>query len=199
MHYSELSQYILHFSYFGIFLWFAIVEQVTPIPEEVSLASLGYLSMHTTLDPVVCGVVSFAGLTVTDNALFLLSEKGSAVSQKLLGSISARLVVEIKSRLNKHPSLTLVTMALLPKLRFLSPLVAAVSGISWKHFLAVNGAATAFYVTFYMGVGILFHQQLQKVLKEFALLQHLVFILVMLLAGVLIIWWVAKTKKKYKH
>lgn len=45
MPHTDLPGYIYHLSWFGIFLWFAFLEQLTPIPEEISLMTLGYISV----------------------------------------------------------------------------------------------------------------------------------------------------------
>jgi membrane protein DedA with SNARE-associated domain len=64
----------------------------------------------------------------------------------------------------------------LPKLRFLSPIIAATANISWKLFIFVNSAATVFYVTAYMLIGILFHRQLGILIRELKYWQHIIFI-----------------------
>jgi membrane protein DedA with SNARE-associated domain len=66
----NIADYVGRFSYFGIYLWFAIFEQFTPIPEEVSLTSVGYLAVRTHLSYLFCGIASPAGLLSTDIFLF---------------------------------------------------------------------------------------------------------------------------------
>lgn len=193
---TDLPGYIFHLSYLGIFLWFAFIEQVTPVPEEVSLITLGYISIHTGLNPFICGVVSAIGLLTTDNLLYYLSLKGKKLSRKLFAKPDQRLVSRIKQNLHDNPKKTLIIMALLPKLRFLSPIVSATSGISWKIFLYVNSVVTVFYVCVYMLLGILFQHQLQAVFQELEMWQHIIFSIVMIAVAVLIILRIRKMMKE---
>ena len=77
MPHTDLSGYIYHLSWFGIFLWFAFLEQLTPIPEEISLMTLGYISLITSLNPLISGAVALAGLLTADNLLYYFSMKGN--------------------------------------------------------------------------------------------------------------------------
>src|SRR6266540_2488007 len=177
----DISSYIVHLSYLGIFLWFLIIEQLTPIPEEVSLMSVGYISIHANLNPLLSGIAALIGLLITDNVLFYLSAKGSKFSQKLLGKINHQLLEKIKRNLKKRSGITIFVGALLPKLRFFNPIIIGTMNITFKQFFLINGAATLLYVSVYMSIGIFFHQQLNIVLKELKLVQHAIFIFVMVL------------------
>jgi len=188
-----LPEYIYHLSYFGIFLWFAFIEQLTPIPEEISLVSLGYVSMHTPLNPVICGLVSVIGLLTADNLFFYLSLKGSKLAHKLVNKVSHQLMDRIKQNLQHNSKKTLIIMALLPKLRFLSPIISATTGISWKLFFLINSIATIFYTTVYILIGIFFYSQLEMLLHELKLFQHVIFIGVMISIAVFLILRIRKT------
>jgi membrane-associated protein len=189
---QDITEYIYHLSYFGIFLWFAFIEQLTPIPEEISLISLGYISMHTSLNPLISGLVSIIGLLTADNLFFYLSLKGNKLAKKLMGSINHQLTERIKHNLQSNSKETLIVMALLPKLRFLSPIISAVAGISWKLFFLVNSLATVFYVTVYMLIGILFYAQLKAVLQQLQIWQHVIFISVMIPVAVFLVTRIRK-------
>jgi membrane protein DedA with SNARE-associated domain len=187
------------FTYPGIFLWFAIIEQFTPVPEEVALMTVGYISMHTALNPVLCGAVSIVGLLTADNVFFYLALKGSKLSERALKKVNHKLLDKMKDGLHRHAVKTLIVMGLLPKLRFLSPVVSATTGISWKLFMIVNTTVTAFYVTVYMVIGYFFHNQLQAILKKVQLAQHGIFIGVMIIVGAVIIWGIGKYVNEKKN
>ncbi len=188
-----LPEYIYHLSYFGIFLWFAFIEQLTPIPEEISLVSLGYVSMHTPLNPVICGLVSVIGLLVADNLFFYLSLKGNKLAHKLVSKVSHQLMDRIKRNLQRNSKKTLIIMALLPKLRFLSPIISATVGIPWKLFFLIDSSATIFYSTVYILIGIFFYSQLEMLLHELKLFQHLIFIGVMVIIAIFLVLRIRKT------
>lgn len=194
MPHQDVAQYILQFSYLGIFLWFAIIEQVTPVPEEVSLMSLAYITMHTPLNPWISGLVALGGLTVADNAFYYLSFSGNKLIGRLTGKVNSKLLDKLKVNIRTKPVPAILTMGLLPKLRFLSPVLAAATGISWRLFFGVNLIVTTFYVAVYMLIGIFFHTQLQSILRELHMWQHLIFIVLMILAALLFVY-----KLNFRH
>ncbi|MEX6690903.1 VTT domain-containing protein [Danxiaibacter flavus] len=198
MEHSDLSAYIYSFSYLGIFFWFALLEQLTPIPEEVSLISLGYICTHSSLNPLLAGAVSVVALLTTDNVFFYLSLKGSKVVKKTIGKVSSGVLKRLRTNLKKNAKSTLFVLALLPKLRFLSPVVSATVGISWKLFFIVNSIATGLYVAFYIVVGMLFQKQLAKSLQKLHLTQHITFVASMacitVIVFIVIKKWVANKK-----
>ena len=188
----DLSFYITHLSYLGIFLWFLIIEQLTPIPEEVSLMSVGYVAMHAHLNPFICGIVSIMGLLLTDNFLFYLSKKGRKFSKKLLDKLNHKLIENIKRKLSENAGATIFVGALLPKVRFFNPIIAGTVQVTWKQFLFFNAAATVLYVSAYMLAGIFFHSQLAGVLKEVDYMRHTIFVILMV---VMIIYIALKARK----
>ena len=48
----DITHYIAHYSYLGIFIWFFLIDQLTPIPEELVLVTVGYLT-HSDLTCLV--------------------------------------------------------------------------------------------------------------------------------------------------
>lgn len=176
---SNLVTYVASLSYFGIFLWFAVIEQFTPIPEEVSLMSLGYIAGHASLSPWLSGVVALLGLLAVDNLLFYLTLKGSKWPKKLIAKVSPKLMGKINNRLKTHSVATVLVLAMIPKIRFLSPIVSAAAMVPWRVFITVNSLATLFYVTLYMVIGLYFHSQMQSVVKTLDFAHHGIFIGVM--------------------
>jgi len=149
--YTSLSYYITTLSYLGIFLWFAVLEQLTPVPEEVYLMSTGYIAAHIShLNIYLCGAAALTGLLACDNILFCLSLKGNKLAGKLLDKLSMKLSNRVKQNLNANTTQTLFISALIPKLRFFSPLIAGAMNVPWRKFLLANASATAFYVTVYL-------------------------------------------------
>lgn len=194
----NIAEYIYHFSYLGIFLWFAFLEQLTPVPEEVSLISLGYISMHSSIDPLIGGFVAITGLLSADSLFFYLSLKGNKIIKRIMGKTSNKLINTIRQDLQRDTRKTLIIMALLPKLRFLSPIISANFGISWKYFFSINSIATMFYVTVYLIIGIFFQKQLQTILHELELWQHIIFVFIMILVAISLVFMIRKfILKKY--
>lgn len=187
---EDISHYLVQFSYLGIYLWFAVIEQLTPIPEEVSLTTLGYLVRNTHLNPFLSALVCFLGLTTTDSVFFLLAQKGSALTSRLQRKISGKWKEKIARNLEKHQVATILVLGLIPKLRFLSPIVCAGAGVSWPAFLLVNGLATLGYVVFYLVAGMFFHQRLGQLFSDMAVVGHILFAVAMIVAAYFLVRWV---------
>ncbi len=187
MAHHDISSVIIQLSYFGIFVWFAVIEQLTPVPEEVYLMSAGYIAVHLHMNIILCALAALAGLLATDNLLFYLALKGNKFSQKLLKKINHDLLDNIKNKLKNKAAITIFIGALVPKLRFFNPLIAGSINIKFKIFFFANAAATLLYVTVYMSIGILFHRQLNYVLKELKYVQHGIFIAMMIIIAIFII------------
>jgi membrane protein DedA with SNARE-associated domain len=189
---NSIHEYIYELSYLGIFLWFAVIEQFNFIPEEVSLISVGYITVYTSLDPFFSGIVSLAGLLCTDLFLFFIALRGNKLSVKLINKTDAKLIGKIKGHLNNHAGKAIFIMALLPKVRFISPIIAGVSNVSWKVFLLFNSIATTLYVSFYILIGILFQREIHRVLEKLEIWQHAIFIGFIAISGFFFLWGIRK-------
>lgn len=179
-----IPDYIANLSYLGIFLWFAVLEQFTPIPEEVSLMSMGYMVGQLGLNVFACAAVSVAGLLTFDNGLFLLSLKSARILHYAQRKFSGPTADKIRERLRRNAALTLFISALIPKLRFIAPAVAAISGVRWKQFFWVNGLATLLYTVCYILLGIFFRRRLAVLEHRFLAISHAVFIAIMIVVTV---------------
>ncbi len=195
----DLTEYVYRFSYLGVFLWFAVLEQLTPVPEEAFLISLGYISIHAGLNPFLCGIVAIAGLLSCDFFLYFISLKGYKLAQNMMKKVSSKVLDKIKKNLKENPVKTLFVMALIPKIRFLSPIVAGITGISWRVFLLVNSIATAFYVCVYVSIGILFHKGLGRLMKKLEWTQHIIFIATIAIVAIFIVLKIRKAVQDGKN
>lgn len=182
--YKDMDQ----LSYAGIFMWFALIEQFTPVPEEAALMSIGYVSAHGQLNIYIAAVFCLAGLLVADSLLFYASLKGTLIIGRLLEKVDSRLLENLKLNFKKNAEKSMIIAALLPKVRFLSPVIAAYSGVPWRRFVLVNGLVTACYVAFYLFAGMFFYRKVTVLMAEMNWPSHLLFIafVVLILIGSLI-------------
>lgn len=182
--YKDMDQ----LSYAGIFMWFALIEQFTPVPEEAALMSIGYVSAHGQLNIYIAAVFCLAGLLVADSLLFYASLKGTLIIGRLLEKVDSRLLENLKLNFKKNAEKSMIIAALLPKVRFLSPVIAAYSGVPWRRFVLVNGLVTACYVAFYLFAGMFFYRKVTVLMAEMNWPTNLLFIafVVLILIGSLI-------------
>ncbi len=77
--------YLEHLSYAGIFIILALVGYfLIPVPEEIMLMIVGYISALGFNNVYIALVVSIIALQVGDNLLFWLSKGGSKYIVKIM-------------------------------------------------------------------------------------------------------------------
>lgn len=173
-------------SYLGIFIWFLFLDQLTPIPEEVTLLSIGYIAQHHLINPYFAGLAAFLGLTIIDNVFYWLAYSGNKLINRLKNSISEKLQEKYLKGLKEHHVRTLLLLSFIPKVRFFSPIFAGIFRVKWQTFFIVNGVGTIIFIIVYIAVGMLFHSSLEYLMKEVELLRHSIFIVFMVVITVVI-------------
>lgn len=192
----DFNHIITQFSYLGVFIWFLIFDQITPIPEEIVLITLGYLSHHGLLNPIGAAIAAWLGLIIIDNTYFYAATSGGRFFQRFKRSANKGLVEQFKQRVAENAWGTLLVMAFVPKLRFFGPIVAAAANLKWRKFLFIDGVGAAAYVLVYMALGIFFEHQLKMITDEIHYLQHSIFAIIIAILAILLFWIVRRLLKK---
>jgi membrane-associated protein len=191
------SAFIARFGYIGILLWFLTFDQFTPIPEEVSLLIVGYLSAHHVFHPVIAGVFCLAGFLTVDTIYFFLSKKGSSwIKKKTKGSYSV--MGSFKSKLKKNTFKAMLFLCFVPRMRMLAPIVAGSMKLSFKRFLLFDSITLALFTTIYLLLGFIFNRSLHKIMKQAKGLQNIIFFAALLIIAAAIIVLLRNRKKKAK-
>ncbi len=184
---TDFQQLIEQFSYLGIFFWFAFFDQITPIPEELVLITMGFIANQGHLDPVLAGAVALGGLMVIDNLYYGLGRSGKMIFNRFRKASEMEVMERFKTRIKQHDWQTIFMMSYFPKLRFITPFLAAAAGIRWARFAMINAASSATYVTLYILLGIFFQQQLQAIKLEILMLYITIFTLMI---GIIVFIWI---------
>src|SRR5680860_1917540 len=135
---NDIAYYIAHYSYLGIFIWFFLIDQLTPIPEELVLVTVGYLTHTDYVNPIFAGFAAVLGLMMVDNIYFYLSYTGNKWTQNLQKKKRAQLIKKFQYKLQKHKVRTLFIIAFIPKVRFFGPILAGLSKLPYKQFFLIN-------------------------------------------------------------
>ncbi|HEU4716996.1 MAG TPA: VTT domain-containing protein [Bacteroidia bacterium] len=185
MNNDHLTHLILVYSYAGIFTWFVFFDQLIPLPEEAALLSIGYLAAQVPLNIFFCMLSSVVALLLIDNFYYYLTKRGSRLTERMKKKLGEHTRAKTQAYMNRNSTWTLFGLALLPRIRFFAPMLAAGFNVSWKKFAIVNSAATVLYVLVYTLLGYVFHNRLDKLMHETELLRHIVFIVaVIVIVGV---------------
>ena len=182
-------------SYLGIFIWFLFLDQLTPIPEEVTLLSIGYIAQHHLVNPYIAGLSAFCGLTIIDNLFYWLSFSGNKLIIRFKNKIGEKMRQKYINGMENHAVRTLLILSFIPKIRFFSPIFAGLFKVKWSTFFIVNGVGTIIFIAVYIVAGMLFHSGLAYLLKELEMLRHFIFVIFMVVITIIVFF---KFTRKHK-
>lgn len=190
----ELLKLIQEYSYLGIFLWFSLIQLIFPIPQEIALISIGYISTHIDINILLSMGASAIGIAVSDILLFYLARSGSKITQSLISKFSKTWRKRVEADIDSNTVKTLFVLLMLPEARMIAPLIAGIMGISIKRFLMIDLLANSLLSIAYILLGKFFYSTLQKIGGDFRSYDHYIFIGIMLVAAIILFFFI---RRKY--
>jgi len=190
----ELLKLIQEYSYLGIFIWFALVQLIFPIPQEIALISIGYISTHIDINIFLSIAASAAGITISDMILFYLSRSGSKITQVLISKFNKSWRKKVETDIDSDTIKTIFILLMLPEARMIAPLIAGITGIAVKRFAIIDLIANFFLSIIYILLGKFFYSTLQKIGGVFRSYDHYIFIGIMLIAALVLFFFI---RRKY--
>jgi len=173
----DFQYYFARFGYVGIYIFFVTVDQIAPIPEEITLVVFGYFASQGTINPFLAGAFSLAAFLTIDIIYFFLTKTGNKFIKKLeLKTQGNPALTRYKRRLKDHLLKTLFILSFIPRIRLLSPVFVALARLPFRRFILYNAAAQAFFITVYITLGFIFHKSLSSLLSKLGVYQHVIFI-----------------------
>jgi len=195
-HLPNFSEYSRQFGYIGIFLFFITVDQLTPLPEEITLLTIGYLASNHIFNPFFAGIASVAAFLFVDFVYFFLAKSGNKFIKKIVERKKSPLINKYKERLKDHFGITLLVLCFIPRMRLLVPAFAGIMNLSFKKFLLFDTLGLFLFTAVYISLGIIFHNGLHSRLAELETLQHTIFAIAMALLAILIIVFIRRSQIK---
>lgn len=188
----ELLKLIQQYSYLGIFVWFALVQLIFPIPQEIALISIGYISTHIKINILISILASGIGILASDLLIYILSRSGSKLTNMLLSKFDKSFLNKIKGEVDHKTYVSLFVLLLLPEVRMVAPLLSGAMNISPKKFILVDLAANILLSSVYLLLGKFFYSTLKTLGGKYKEYEHWIFGGIMLLIMVGIILFVRK-------
>ena len=185
---GEIPAYIQHLSYTGIFLWLLFTQLiiVMPIPEEVVLISIGYVSATGIWNPFVAAAIALATLILSDGIFYFLSRSGNRYVARLVRRSEGGAFAKAEAQMKRNMPRAVFTLTFIPRLRFFGPVLAGMLKLKWRAFFLADASALVIYVLVYASVGFIFHRSLARLFKNLAVLQHVLFIVTIIAIGVVV-------------
>src|SRR5205814_1730448 len=109
------------YGYLGIYIFFVTIDQIAPIPEEISLILIGYLAAHQFFNPVLAGIFSIAAFLTIDIVYFQLTKSGNKLFKKFTKKADSPAMKGYKNKLRTHMLKTLLGISFIPRVRLLAP------------------------------------------------------------------------------
>jgi len=102
---QQLQTYFSRFGYAGIYLWFITVDQIAPLPEEITLIAIGYAASSGLLNPFIAGFSAVLAFMTIDTIYFYLTKTGNKFISRITNKAKSKMVENYKKKL-KEPMKT---------------------------------------------------------------------------------------------
>jgi membrane protein DedA with SNARE-associated domain len=195
----DLPYYVSVLGYLGIFLFFLTVDQITPIPEEISLLTIGYFSSKGVFNPFIAGAIALAAFLTVDTAYFFILKAGKRWGKRLQKKMDRPFLKGIKEKFTDHFPRALFVICFIPRMRMFSPMISSVLQIPYRRFIKYDTISLAVFTALYISIGVFFHKGLQAFIDKLGMLQNVIFFGAMLVVTVVIIMAVRKYRKESSH
>lgn len=165
-------------SYGGIWIVSFLANIVIPIPEEIVLLSLGYLSGTGAINGWLVIPISFSALMLNDYILYYLSKRGSRLTSWLYKTFfEKRLEKRGDAWLQNNLGTIVFFSRFLIQFRFIGPFLAGTKKMSTNKFLLYNAVALAIYTPLFIGLGWYFHNKIIRVVDEVGVIRNIILII----------------------
>jgi membrane-associated protein len=188
--FSEMTRSL---GYAGIFLFFITIDQITPIPEEITLLTIGYLSANGTFNPIIAGSISLFAFLLVDSAYFFLARSGNNFFKKIYKKKHRPAMDRYKKNLHEHLPRTLLALCFIPRMRMFGPIFCGLLKIDYKRFILFDSIGIATFTALYIAIGIIFGHTIQ--FKDF---KNYIFAGAIVAVAVIVFFFIRRIRKDKK-
>ena len=198
----EITPFIEHFSYLGIFILLILGGIGLPFPEDTTLILSGFLVSHDIIKPLPGFLVIYAGLLMSDFVLYWVGKKyGRRIVehktfQKL---ISSERLFNLEEKFKKWGVLVVLFGRHLLGLRAQIFLVAGVMRMHPLKFLIADAGTALFTIALMGGIGYVGGNSLQVLKKDLTRIEHIAIATFVILLSVWMVFRQVKMNRKFKN
>jgi len=184
-------------SYGGVFILALMSNIIIPIPEELVLLGMGYLTSLGVFKYYLVSIIFILGMLTSDYILYSLAKRGSKLTKKLQEKLEKKGILKNKEYLEKHINKIIFFSRFLVYLRFIGPVVSGTLGIDRKKFIKYDLLALVIYVNIFLGLGNYFHKQISFVTAGVARFKNYLLIVLAVVLSVLLLRYIQKNFLKW--
>jgi len=198
----EITPFLAHFSYFGIFILLILGGVGLPFPEDSTLILSGFLVAHDIIKPLPGFLVIYAGLLVSDYFLYWVGKRyGRRVVEhkRFQRLISSDKLFKVEEKFEKWGILVILFGRHLLGLRAQIFLVAGVMRMHPLKFLLAD-TGTALVTIFLMGgIGYVGGNSIQVLKRDLTRIEHIAVATFVIFLTIWMIFRHIKMKRKYRN
>lgn len=184
-------------SYGGIFILAILSNIFIPVPEELILVVMGYLSGNGMfLYPIVM-TLFIGGLMLSDYCLYSLAFSGSKLVRRLIKKLEKRGLMKNEAHTRRHIKKIIFFSRFLVYLRFMGPIMAGYLRVKRKMFLSHNFLALVIYVNIFLGLGHHFHKQIEFITAGVARFKNYLLIALFAIGTIVVLRFIQKNFMKW--
>lgn len=183
-------------SYFGVGVFVMFAGYLIPIPEEMALLIVGYISAVGPIKLHWVVVLSCFAVIIGDNILYFLSLKGSRYVEWLKRKMRKNKLSQYEHIMHEHIGKTIFFIRFIVGVRFFGPVLAGTLKIRWRRFFFINAAASIIHVIFFESLGYYFHNSFLALVTQVEIVRHILFFFSVTLFGLLVAVFVQKNYLK---
>lgn len=174
---------ISQFSYGAVFLLSLLANVFIPIPEEITLLFLGYLTGVGQLNFILTFITVVLGLFISDSAIYLLAYRGNKFVQGVYDRIFAARLGKDADFINRHIGKIIFISRFLVQLRFIGPYLAGHRKIPYRDFILYDLGALVVYVLIFLGLGNILHKKVESIINGVGTIQKFIILIIIIWLG----------------
>lgn len=184
-------------SYGGMFIVAFLSNMFIPVPEEIILLVIGYLTGIGSFSYPIIMAIFILGMLISDYMVYSLAYRGSKLVKGLQERMEKRGLLKSKAYIRRHMKKIIFFSRFLVYLRFIGPVVAGSNRVSRKLFLTYDFLALVVYVNIFLGLGNHFHKQIKFVSEGVAKFSNYFMTAVIVILTIVILRFVQKNFLKW--
>lgn len=174
---------ISQFSYGAVFVLSLLANVFIPIPEEITLLFLGYLTGVGQLNFTLTFVMVVLGLFISDSAIYYLAYRGNKFVQGVYDRIFAARLCNDPDFINRNIGKIIFISRFLVQLRFIGPYLAGHRRVSYRDFVMYDLGALLVYVGIFLGLGNVLHKKVASIIDGVGTVHKFIILLIIIWLG----------------
>lgn len=163
---------IQQLSYLGVFLIMALSGHIIPIPQDISLISVGYLAAIGYIGIVPAVILGILAPIASDAFLYYLSHHGSRWAPKPEKYSNTWIYRFSMHHMHNNTIVAVVIMRFVTGFRFMSPIMGAYMGVPFKKYIIANGISALLFGPIFVLLGYVFHEKITWIIDTLKSFEH---------------------------